>query len=188
MNRLLTIYLFLLATFTLPGLSDPVYVTEKGHATFTSSVPLHSFSGESEHLTGMIDPDSNFVDFYLDLKTLKTGIRKRDADMYETLNVETHPFAEFTGKIEEDVDFSSGEEQTVHVTGTFTLNGLQREKRVEGILSLDDGNLTLEASFNIHLDEFNIEPPGILFYRVDETQEIEIRAELTPRDRSSVYN
>ena len=34
---------------------DVVYYTDSGHAEFTSSVPLHSFTGESNHLTGMID-------------------------------------------------------------------------------------------------------------------------------------
>ncbi|PWN07353.1 YceI family protein [Rhodohalobacter mucosus] len=188
MIRHLISAVLLLAGYHAINTSGPVYVTESGHVTFTSSVPLHSFSGESDHLTGMIDPDSNLVDFYLDLKTLKTGIRKRDSDMYKTLNVETHPFAEFTGTLDNPLDLSSGEHQSVEVTGTFTINGIQREKSVEGTISKQVDSIYLKASFTINLDDYEIEPPGILFYRVDETQEIDINTELTPRARDSVYN
>lgn len=168
--------------------ADSVYMTESGHAEFTSRVPLHTFTGESDHLTGMIDPDSNRVDFYLDLSTLKTGIGKRDRDMYQTLNVDTHPFAEFTGTLDTPIDPDSIDKQTVQATGIFKLNGVESEKSIEGTIEKNGEGFRLEAAFTLSLDEFNIEPPGILFYRVNDIQKVEIRADLRPRERESVVN
>ena len=160
--------------------TDTVYYSDKGYVKFTSGVPLHTFSGESNHLTGMIDFKENIVDFYVDLNTLKTGIGKRDRDMYKTLNTSDHPFAEFTGSLT-DTDFDlSKDSVTIVAEGTFTLNGMNRELSVDGSLMKENDNIILKARWEIPLSKYNIEPPGVLFYRVDEVQKVMIEVILEP--------
>ena len=179
----LGISLLLILTAVFQNINDDVvYYTDSGHAEFTSSVPLHSFTGESNHLTGMIDFRENIVDFYLDLNTLETGIGKRDRDMYETLNVEEHPFAEFTGTLETPFNPDSSAQQLARVTGEFTINGIAREVSIEGTLLSRGERIVLNAAWELKLEDYDIEAPGILFYRVDEVQEIEIEASLNPVD------
>ncbi|MEX0662764.1 MAG: YceI family protein [Balneolaceae bacterium] len=163
-------------------------MTDSGYAEFTSHVPLHSFTGKSNHLTGMIDPSERVVDFYIDLNTLKTGIGKRDRDMYSTLNVEEHPFAEFTGTLNSPIDMESTEKQTVEVTGDFTIHGVSREVTIPGTIQKNEDHLLLEAEWTLNLNNYNIEPPGILFYRVNEEQEVRIEATLLPQDRETLSN
>lgn len=166
-------------TFLSPVvLSAQSFVTEEGQAEFTSSVPLHSFTGTSNHLRGLIDLDENLVDFYIDLQTLDTGNGKRDRDMYSTLETDQYPFAEFTGSFQTPFDQESTEEQNVTVTGDFTIHGVTQSIEVDGILQKQNNELHLEASWILNLDDYEIEPPGILFYRVDEEIEIRIEAEL----------
>ncbi len=161
------------------------YMTEEGHAEFTSSVPLHSFTGSSNHLTGLINFDENLVDFYIDLQTLDTGNGKRDRDMYSTLNVEDHPFAEFTGSLASTFDPESSNEQEVTVAGDFTIHGVTNSIEVGGTLQKVNNALRLEASWILNLRDYKIEPPGILFYRVDEEIEIRIEAELEQQESES---
>lgn len=181
----------LILLFQLPDtdvFEDIVYFTDSGQAEFTSRVPLHSFTGESGHLTGMIDLQENIVDFYLDLNTLRTGIDRRDRDMYNTLNVSEYPFAEFTGSLESSFDEQSSEKQAVTVNGEFTLHGVTNEIRIEGYLQKQGDELRLEVEWILRLEDYDIEPPGILFYRVNEEQELRIEAMLTPRDRDEFSN
>ena len=59
------------------------------------------------------------------------------------------------------------------------------EKTIEGTLvSVQDG-LKLESEFKINLNDHQIEPPGILFYRVEEVQDVTLEAtlKLTPREQ-----
>jgi len=158
------------------------YITETGRAAFTSSVPLHSFTGRSEHLNGLIDLEENLVDFYIDLQTLDTGNGKRDRDMYSTLEVEEHPFAEFTGSLTSSYDPESAEEQNVTVTGDFSIHGVTQSIEVDGTLQKTGAGLQLNASWILNMADYNIEPPGILFYRVDEEIEVRIEAELEQQD------
>lgn len=156
------------------------FQTETGHAEFTSSVPLHTFTGESDHLTGLIDFEENLVDFYIDLETLETGNGRRDRDMYSTLNVEEHPFAEFTGSLESSFDTNSTEPQNVTVSGEFTIHGVTRDMTVDGILQKQGDELLLESEWILDITDYDIEPPGILFYRVRDEMDVRINARLRP--------
>lgn len=184
MNILLSLIVSLLCGVCEDVRQDEVYITDSGHAEFTSRVPLHTFTGSSDHLHGLIDFDENLVDFYLDLSTLKSGIGRRDRDIYRTLNVDEYPFAEFTGSLSSSFDLNSSEIQHVTVRGDFTINGVKRVVTIEGTLQKRGDNLHLTAEWILDLIDYDIEPPGILFYRVNDEQELRIEAILnsTPRE------
>ena len=157
-----------------------VYQTKTGHAEFHSEVPLHSFTGTSDRLAGRISLADSTVDFYLDLHTLETGINKRDKDMLETLEAEEYPFAEFFGKLVSDFDTTSNQPQQVTVQGDFSIHGITRQVELTGTLQLTGQGLQVSAGWTLNIEDYDIEPPGILFYRVDEDQDIKIDATLTP--------
>lgn len=178
-------YLFsiLLTLLIFPAITvAQSYQTENGTAVFHSEVPLHTFSGTSEHLTGMISLEDKTIDFYLDLETLRTGIGKRDRDMRETLETDEYPFAEFLGELTSDFDTTSTDEQAVHAVGNFTIHGVENEIEVEGTLQMTDEGLLLKADWILLLKDYDIEPPSLLFVKVDQEQKIEIEALLKPVD------
>jgi polyisoprenoid-binding protein YceI len=155
-------------------------MTESGKATFHSEVPLHSFSGTSENLTGMIDLENKVIDFYLDLSTLDSGISKRDRDMGETLKTDQYPFAEFYGTMISEFDPDSSGAQEVKVEGTFKIHGLENENNYTGTLEYTSEGLLLKAGWVLRLEDYNIIPPKLLFIKVDQEQKIEIEALLKP--------
>lgn len=166
----------------LPGAAAAQrFYTEAGTVTFTSRVPLHTFTGTSDRLVGLVDLDSSTVDFYVDLATLDTGIGKRDRDMRETLEVEAYPFAEFFGRLASPFDAADPAAQPVRVRGDFTLHGVTRPIEVEGTLQREDDGLRVRAAWTLRLDDYAIEPPSLLIVKVDEVQAIEIDALLRPQ-------
>ncbi|MDX1673115.1 MAG: YceI family protein [Balneolaceae bacterium] len=176
----LVFFLFLLAgTSTTFG---QVYQTENGHVEFHSEVPLHSFTGESDKLVGRISLADSTVDFYVDMYTIDTGVSKRNKDMRETLNVEKYPFAEFFGKLVTPFDPNNEGKQPATVEGEFSVHGVTNKVTVEGTLEMTDSGLRVQAAWTLNIEEYDIEPPGILFYRVDENQDIEIDALLKPTE------
>lgn len=154
------------------------FKTESGTVEFESSVPLHSFTGKSNQLVGKINLADSVVDFYVDVHTLETGIGKRDKDMLRTLEAEEYPFAEFYGKIISDYNPSTNEQQEVTVEGDFTIHGKTRPVEIDGTVEKLDEELRIKASWTINMEDYNIEPPGILFYRVSEKISISINATL----------
>ncbi len=174
----LVLSILLIFTATV-GLAQK-YQTSEGYAKFHSSVPLHTFTGESKFLNGLIDFDQNLVDFYLDISTLKTGNSRRDRDMYRTLNIDQYPFAEFTGTIDSDYDLNFSGEQSVTVSGEFSINGVTVNKQFEGTILQTGLSIIVKAMWVQDITDHQIEPPGILFYRVRDEMDVEIEAELFP--------
>jgi len=156
------------------------YKTETGQAEFESSVPLHSFTGTSEHLVGKITLQDSTVDFYLDLTTLDTGNDKRDKDMRETLETDKYPFAEFFGKLISGFNPDTTGRQEVTVRGEFTIHNITREVTITGTLQKKPDGLLVKAGWTLNMTDYNIKPPGILFYRVEENIDIQIEALLKP--------
>lgn len=179
MKKLLPI-LFLIG-FTANTFSQSFY-TETGTAVFYSKVPLHSFSGTSENLVGLINLDDSSIDFYLDLETLDTGNGKRDKDMLLTLDVEKYPFGEFFGKMTSDFDIDLQQEQDVTVEGVFKIHGNEQDVVISGTLTPEGNTVKLTAGWILKLEDYEIEPPSLLFIKVDQEQEIEINAVLTIKE------
>ena len=160
------------------------YMTKSGHVEFKSSVPLHSFTGTSDKLVGKISLADSTVDFYVDVHTLETGIGKRDRDMLETLEAEKHPFAEFYGKLVSDFNPNNSEEQQVTVKGTFSVHGVSNEVVINGTLQKTSDGLRLESAWTLNMKDYNIKPPGILFYRVSEKIDVSISATLPKSEKA----
>lgn len=165
---------------------DTVWYTDSGEAEFTSDVPLHTFTGRSDHLTGMIDTQRNVIDFYIDLQTFRTGVDRRDRDMARTLSIDEHPFAEFTGELDTAFDENATEPQPVTARGRFTVHGVTQDLTVEGTLARQGDRLLLEAEWILDITDYEIRPPGILFYRVRDEIEVRIRAGLRAVDPDSL--
>ncbi len=178
MKKLITTLFFVF--LIVPSLHAQAFLTENGTAIFHSEVPMHTFSGSSEHLTGKIDLDNNIVDFYIDLTTLKTGIEKRDRDMRETLETDKYPFAEFYGQLISDFNPDSSGAQKVIVEGTFKIHGVEQKKQFTGTLEMTPDGLLLKANWVLRLEDYDIVPPSLLFVKVDQEQKIEIEALLKP--------
>ncbi|MEQ9310705.1 MAG: YceI family protein [Balneolaceae bacterium] len=179
MKRLLPI-LFLVGLAS-SAFSQSFY-TETGTAVFYSKVPLHSFSGTSENLVGLINLDESTIDFYLDLETLNTGNGKRDKDMLLTLDVKKYPFGEFFGKMTSEFDVDLQQEQDVTVEGVFKIHGKEQNVVISGTLTPEGNTLKLTAGWILKLEDYEIEPPSLLFIKVDQEQEIEINAVLTIKE------
>ena len=167
---------------TLTALQAQEYMTDSGRAIFHSEVPLHTFSGSSEFLTGLINLEDGTVDFYLDLTTLDSGIEKRDRDMRETLETEKFPFAEFFGSLSSGFNANDTSEQSVTVKGDFKIHGVSKEVEIQGILQNQPDGLLLKANWILRLEDYDIIPPKLLFVKVDQEQKIEIKALLKPTD------
>lgn len=174
------ILIFLAGFMWCQVLSGQQWQTDRGTVVFTSEATFNSFSGTSEYLNGIIDFASNQLDFYLDLNTLRTGIKLRDKHMRDNyLETAKYPYAEFTGSFQELPSAAFSGEIKVAAEGVFKVHGVTKPVLIEGTLIRGiDGNLTLRASFGVLLLDYDIVIPKILGYELAELQKIEVNATL----------
>lgn len=176
--RFLALFFFFIITaslFWVQNSDAQIFTSDSGYVEFESSAPLLTFKGTSDNLNGFLNTDTNEVDFYVDLSTLDTGNRRRDRDMRQVyLEVERFPFAEFSGEIVTPWNPESNNPQTVSVEGSFTMREISRPFSAEGVITLVDGGYQIEASWEILLEDYNIDRPRIVFYELSDVQKIRI--------------
>ena len=178
MKKLIYLFLFLLILTFPVEVQSQVYKTEKGNVEFLSKASLNEFTGTSSDLNGLVDFDKNLLDFYIDLNTLKTGIGLRDRHMRENyLETKKYPFAEFTGKIRENIELTVGQSKNVTAFGKFKIHGVERQIEVPGKLTkISENQLQLEAEFMVLLGDYKIPIPSVMFYELSEEQRVTIKA------------
>lgn len=179
MNRLLVLGIFFLSFQAL----GQEYLTKNGKVVFLSKAPLNEFEGESGSLNGLVNLETNLLDFFVDLNTLKTGIGLRDSHMRENyLETDQFPFAEFTGELVQLPTLVMSTKTPVKAVGKFKIHGIEREIEVSGFLTLaQNGKIELEASFEILLSDYQIALPKLVFYELAEEQKVTINATLTQK-------
>ena len=160
-----------------------VFATRNGYAEFTAEMQgcLGVFAGDSRRLGGTVDLRTGAFDFHLYLKTLSTGIPDRDTGLHAALNMEDHPFAEFTGSFHPAFNPYSGAKQHVTAAGEFTLNGVTRHLEIPATLHTGENGIHLEAEWMLDITEFGIQPPTSLSVTVSSEQEIRLQATLEPQ-------
>lgn len=158
-----------------------VFTADNGYVEFESRAPLLTFKGISNQLHGFVNLSTGEVDFYVDLSTLSTNNRRRDRDMRQIyLETDRFPFAEFSGILTSPFDSESNITQPAIVEGKFTMRGISRPFTAEGTIQQNEAGLLIEASWQILLQDFNIDRPRIVFYELSDVQQVSIKITLAP--------
>ncbi len=130
---------------------DPVF--KKAHSRL-------SMEAEPASLRGSIDV--NIVDFISDNK-------KRDANMYETMESDKFPKATFDIK---EVVAKGGDNYILK--GTMNLHGVAKPMSFEGTVAEEAGKVRIKAKSVMKMSEFGIQPPKMVFLVVRDQVDLSV--------------
>jgi polyisoprenoid-binding protein YceI len=179
MTRYLTgiIVLLLLST---PVLSQQLFITHSGKASFASNAPLEVINATSELLEGAINLDDRSFAFTIDNNTFK-GFNSslQQEHFYENyMEVQDYPTSTFQGKIIGDFDPASKSEQVVRAKGSLKIHGVEQERIIKGTMKIDGDKLLVKADFTLPLEDHDIKIPRIVYQKIAEIIDVSINAEL----------
>ena len=159
------------------------FITKSGNADFIALTvgSVGIFSGETRRLNGTLDLTGNLLEFSMQVRSLKTGIARRDRDMYAVLDADRFPQITFTGTFTPDFDPVLTDRQPVTATGIFALHGVEQELTVDGFLQRSGNSIKVEADFPIDLKDYGVYPPETLLVKINDQPEIHISAHLVPQ-------
>lgn len=158
---------------------------------FRSKAPLETIEGTTRSVSGRIEADleslgdsATFV-VEVDLASIDTGIDLRNRHMRENhLHTDRFPAAIFRGgsiRGAPPAAIPPGGKASFTLAGEFTLHGVTRPLVVPiEIARSRSDSLTIQASFDVLLSDFQIPRPEFLVMRLDEKQRLEIRLAATP--------
>ena len=174
---------FLLLITILVGqtaLPQQVFATRTGVAAFISNAPLEIIKAESKEVLGAIDLSSKTFVFTIENKSFK-GFNSalQQEHFYENyLEAQQFPSSTFKGKIIEDIDLSSSNEQVVRAKGILDIHGVGQERIIKGTVRIEDNKLQLLADFTILPEDHQIKIPRVVYQKIAEVIDVSIKAEL----------
>lgn len=94
----------------------------------------------------------------------------------------TYPnrYAEFKGKINEQIDYSKDGDHKVTLTGTMYMHGVTRDVTVEGTLSKKGEEIAIAGKFKVKVADYNIKVPSMYIKNIAEEVDITISSVLEP--------
>ena len=89
-----------------------------------------------------------------------------------------YPYATFTGKINEAVDYKKEGTYKVTITGKLNIHGVEKERTIDGTLTIKGGEISLDSKFNVALKDHKVEIPTLVAQNIAEVVEVTIKATL----------
>lgn len=152
----------------IPDLSEGAYFVDEELASLslpsTAKGATKDIEGEFYLTTdGTALADGSASAFTVDLTTLTSDESRRDQRVQDALDTSQYPTATFL--ISEvsgyDPSIAEGEEQTLTMTGTLDLHGVQRELTWEVQAKRESNVISALATVTFLFSDFDITPPNI---------------------------
>lgn len=93
---------------------------------------------------------------------------------------EKFPDAFFKGKINEKIDYTKDGEYKTTATGKVTIHGVEKERTLDGTLTIKGGQITIETKFMVHVVDHNIKVPSLYVKNIAEDVIVKLNATLDP--------
>jgi polyisoprenoid-binding protein YceI len=159
------------------------FFTKNGKISFYSKAPLEDIEAHNKSVTAVLDTKTGNLQFAVQMK----GFEFEKALMEEHFNesyVESdkYPRAEFKGQVTNNsaIDYTKDGDYNARVKGLLTIRGETREVESVGKITVRNGRLAADASFNIQLSDFKINIPKLVKDKISNTVKIDVDCTLEP--------
>lgn len=174
-------YLLVLCVFVCAYVHAQVYISKSCEITFFSEAPLENIEAKNTSAVPVFSATTGDLQVKIPIK----GFKFKNALMEEHFNEnylesDKYEHAVFKGKINETPDYTTGDKQTVSVTGKLEMHGVTKEITIKGTLTVSDGKILLDSKFTIHIADYNIEVPSMYVKNIAEDVNVTVKAILQP--------
>ena len=175
MNRLI-VFLFLLFSVQIHAQK---YIGKTGKISFFSKAPIEDISAVNNNVSAVYDSNTGEIMFRLkiiDFIFPKKLMQEHFNENY--LESDIYPNSVFQGKVV-DVDDNIKKTYDTRVEGNLTIHGVTNQISVIELIKKED-IVDISANLMIRLEDYNIEIPSIMMYKIAE--EIAIKINITLKE------
>lgn len=160
--------IFSLATLPTGLKAQKKYTTRNAKIDFTSEAQLELIKAASSNVKGLIDPATNQFAFTIDVNSFQgfNSSLQREHFNEKYMESEKYPMATFSGKIIEQIDFLSDGSYDVRAKGDLNIHGVKQTRIIKGKISIKNGTLKINATFDVPLSDHNITIPTVVSQKI----------------------
>lgn len=172
------IFIFLIASDFIHAQENNWKIT-KGWVHFSSDAPLESISAESDQLKGVLTIADNRFAFSVEISTFEGFNSALQKEHFNENYMESDQFhtANFSGKIIEKLDYTKNGTFNARAKGFLEIHGVKKERIIPVVIIINNGNYQFTSNFNVLLPDHNISVPRIVFQKISQTIQVEVKGE-----------
>jgi len=175
------IFLVIIGTSLSTVMFSQIYLAKTSEISFYSHSPILDILAVNKAAKPMLNTTTGDVQ----IKIAMTAFQFEKPLMQEHFNEnyvesEKFPNAIYKGKINEKIDFTKDGESKVTVTGKFTIHEVEKERTIDGLISVKGSDITISSKFNIHVADYDIKVPSLYVTEIAEDVEVKLNATLEP--------
>jgi polyisoprenoid-binding protein YceI len=148
--------------------------------TFFSDGPVEDIAATNKSAQVIMNAAKNDI-------AIKVTVKGFDFDkelMQEHFNEkymesDKYPYATFTGKIQDTLDYKKDGAYKVTVVGKLTMHGVEKDRTIPGTITIKGGELTIDSKFIVALKDHKIEIPTLVAQNIAETVEVTLKLSLS---------
>lgn len=159
-----------------------IYNTPSGQVDFYSKTPVEDIEAHSKNLAVVLNTATNTVAFQVQ----NTSFDFQNKLMQEHFNEKymesgKYPKSNFTGRINEKIDYSKDGTYDVTVTGKLTIHGVAVDRTIPGKLIIKGKTIRLVSDFKVKVADHRIEIPTLVTAKIAEEISVHVDALLNPK-------
>jgi polyisoprenoid-binding protein YceI len=178
------LYFILLVSFYINPLQAQKFMTKTGHAYFMSHTDAIDIDGNNHQVAAIADRETGEVVVIVLIKAFEFTLATADKHFNETyMESDIYPKATFSGKVLslKEIDISKNGDYTATAEGTLTIHGQTKPIKQTGILTVNNGKISINCNFSVLIDDYKIEVPKSVEGRVAQKVDIKIDLTLLPK-------
>ncbi len=169
--RLLVVLISVLASVS--SMSQK-YSLEKSKVVFFSEAAIENIEATNTQSASIFNAATAEIVFSIPINEFEFAKSLMKEHFNETyLESEKYPKALFQGKLS-GYNSQSNAEQSVNAMGKLTIHGITREVQIPGTMQTIDNKLIARSKFLIHLKDYKIKIPKLLWQNIAEDVEVTV--------------
>ncbi len=158
-----------------------IYIAKTCEISFFSKTAVEDIAAVNKSTKPMLNTATGDIQ----MKIAMTGFVFEKPLMQEHFNEnyvesEKFPVATFKGKINEKVDYTKDGDYKVTVTGKLNLHGVEKDRTIDGLVSVKGAVISISSSFKIKFADHNVVIPRLYSGIIPEDTDVKLDATLEP--------
>lgn len=169
------VLLFICISTVMIGSAQGLYKTTEGEISFFSKTPMENIDAVNKKVKGIINTDKAQFAFITTIVGFKFEKPLMEEHFNETyMESDKYKTAMFKGKIVGDVDYAVDGDYPVKAKGTLNIHGVDKDREVDGVLTVKDGEISLKSNFDVQLTDHKIDIPKLVVKNIAEIIKISV--------------
>ena len=158
------------------------YYSKKGQVSFFSEAPIENIEAVNKDVSAIIDSQSGGFAFRLKIQDFTfTNSLMQEHFNESYLESDKYPLSTFTGSIADISKLDLSSRQTLTVKGSLSIHGITQETEMVAYAQIINGELHISSIFDVVLEDYDIDIPKIMMYKIAEVIKVAVDIKLQNR-------